>query len=234
MKKGMITLCTIIVVLLGVFIGIKLFGTINKTDSPNVAQNNEVAEAGKIENKDVNEDEFAEFNANEEISESTDEDFQTIKNEEEKEKDEAVEETSEEAITIEVYEDKYVVKKDERLYSIAREVLTKNNLDPEDKVNLSKALKLLELANQDVIENRDMLIEGTKLLIPTGANFDEPTEKIGSAYTIQVGDTLTSIAYEQMPWCSDINTAIDLIKVNNNIESDKILADTTIYIPQEN
>lgn len=234
MKKGMITLCTIIVVSLGVFIGIKLFGTIDKTNNANVLQNSQAVEENKAVDEASNKEEFAEFEANEEISENTNEDFQTIKNEEKKEKDQAAEESSEEAITIEVYKDTYVVKKDERLYSIARKVLTKNNLDPEDKGNLSKAVELLKLANQDIIENPDMLTEGTELLIPTGGNFDKLSKQEGKAYVIQESDSLWDIASRLMPEC-EITTAIELIKTNNNIsDANHVEVGTTIYIPQEN
>jgi len=236
-KKGVLILSVAIIVILGLFVGIKISNSFGGTNSTNKATLNENE---KLENKQDNkekDDSIGYSTTDEDVNDSNinDKNREQIDTQKKKildqgmsydsskieEKKDAQEE--ENAIQIEVYKDKYAVQNGDTLFSIAREFF------PQDVVG--KAVKYIALANK--INDSDEIYVGQELYIPTQENFeDEELDKKGTAYKVKVGDTLSSIAASKMTWCS-VDTAIKLLKESNNIENaDLLQANSIIYIPQ--
>ncbi|KYH31905.1 cell division suppressor protein YneA [Clostridium tepidiprofundi DSM 19306] len=241
-KKGVLILSVAIIVVLGLFVGIKISNSFGGTNSTNKATLNENENLeNKQDNKetddsigysttneDVNDENVDDSNINDKNREQIDTQKEKILDQgmsydSSKIEDEEDAQEEENAIQIEVYKDKYAVQKGDTLFSIAREFF------PQDVVG--KAVKYIALANK--INDSNEIYVGQELYIPTQENFeDEEPDKKGTAYKVKVGDTLSSIAASKMTWCS-VDTAVELLKESNNIENaDLLQANSIIYIPQ--
>lgn len=125
---------------------------------------------------------------------------------------------------IKVYDDQYIVKKGDTLYTIGRKFFVEKELL--DGIGTIK--KINTLGNSDIIK------EGDKLHIPIGSNFDKKVDETTAnnyrSYIVKKGDTLTEIAKEEMDWC-DFNTGIRLLRQANNIVNDTIKENQKLIIP---
>lgn len=243
-KKGIIILSITVVVLVGLFVGIKINNSVNTANKQTLKPNDKIQEkedTNKNTNKDigfeytidegktdenqkkVNNDESEEKVDNNQSEKTIDKE---IVNETDKTTEEEKNKNSEDAIQIEVFNDKYAVQKGDTLFSIARDFC------PDEAVG--EAEKLIKLANE--IKNENKIYVGQELYIPTESNFEKKSEKSlednGVAYEVKKGDNLSTIAVSNMSWC-DIDTAVELLMENNNMEdADCLQANTVIYIPQ--
>lgn len=257
-KKIAITVCTIAVVVLAVFIGTKLMT--NTNDDPNLATSEVVnssmdltgevtkeKENGKEEEKKTMEEEVKEDNSNstetneskdDEIDQTTDKikesDNLLFEKEEDREEDKketsSIDENTKKSV--EVFSDMYTVKDNETLSQIAKTCLERNNLDLDNALFFNRAIDVIIGINS--IENPNVIIAGTKLYMPT-VNAFEGILPDGDAYEVKEGDTLFSIVRNEMSWCEDIAKAKEAVMNNNKIENENsIQAGSVIYIPEEN
>ncbi|CAM2904387.1 LysM peptidoglycan-binding domain-containing protein [Hathewaya histolytica] len=273
-NKGIVLVSTTVVVLLGLFLGLKFINKPKNEVGTNV-KNTEVAKAN--EEKEEKKDNFLSQSLREEKERKEKEEKDTIKDDTKEEKDtketssekdkenkdsketnsEKEDEKKEESKTtsgnkVEVYDDKYVVKKGDTLFSIAKEYF--------ENESINEAMQLIQKINK--MENAGVLREGDKLLIPTEDNIKnekddktkekeedkktnsntkedkkedkkETSQSKGNTYTVKKGDTLIDIANNHMKWCKG-DEAVKLLMKNNNLKSATDLkADQKIYIPTE-
>jgi hypothetical protein len=211
MKKGIISVSTIAVVILGVFFAVRFIGgpktatNIKTTDDSIVQKSNEVL-----------------TNANEES------DLSTSKPQVEIENTEGISTNEMDAVYI---NDKtnvgvYTVKKDDTVFSIANAYMPS-----EDK---NKTVEFIK--NRNSMDESYKISEGQKIVIPYEKTI-EPSKAVGTdvntnEYVIKKQDTLTSIAKVNMPTYS-IKQAIEMIKETNKItDENDIKEGTHINIPK--
>ncbi|WP_142413965.1 LysM peptidoglycan-binding domain-containing protein [Hathewaya massiliensis] len=267
-NKGIVLVSTIVVVLLGLFLGLKF---INKPENKAEGNAKNMKVAGENKKKEEEKDNFLSQSLREEKGRKQKEEDEdrlkereedTLKEEKSLKEDKKDEEDSKttNARGIEVYDDKYVVKKGDTLFSIAKQYF--------DNDNLNKAVVLIKEINN--MDNMAIIKDGDKLLIPTEKNLKEEkkqnkenikeekdtrdthkenkedtedkdkkrdskdekeTSSKGKAYIIKKGDTLTAIANEKMDWCKS-NEAIKLLIENNDLkDANDIKENQKIYIP---
>ena len=252
-KKIAITVCTIAVVVLAVFIGTKLMT--NSNDDPNIASNGVVESnvdlTGEVtkekedskEEKDTTQEEIKEDDSNlretndsqdDEIDQTTDKtkesDNLLFEKEEDREETSAIDENTKKAV--EVFNDMYTVKDNETLNQIANKCLERNHLELENALYFNRAIDVI-IGINDLI-NPNLIMAGTKLYMPTVKAFEGILPE-GDAYEVKEGDTLFSIVKNNMSWCEDIAEAKESIMNNNKIENENsIQAGSVIYIPEEN
>lgn len=234
-SKGIILASTMVVVLLGTFLGVKFVNRTNNNAKINKSAESQVSNKTKVNKRTNFLEESLKENKEEDNKKSEDENKQTINDKdnskEEQEKNKEIEKDKTEAKTtnadsISIYDDQYVVKKGDNLFTIAKQFSTS------DDVN--EVIQVIKDINK--IEENSLIKEGDKLYIPTEENFKSSKEEIakkGNAYVVKEGDTLTSIASKEMKWC-DSKKAIKLIMENNNIKkAEELKANQKIYIPTE-
>ncbi|MGH4125941.1 MAG: LysM peptidoglycan-binding domain-containing protein [Clostridium sp.] len=211
MKKGIITVSTIAVVILGVFFALRFIGgretaTNVKTKNDSIVQkNNEVLTKG-----------------NEESKLSVSEPEQEIENTEEQSTNEMDAAYINDKSNVGIY----TVKKDDTVFSIA-----KTYMPSQDKSKIVGFIK-----NRNSINESYKISEGQKIVIPyekavkTAKALE--SDVITKEYIIKKQDTLTSIAKNNMP-SYGVKQAIEMIKQTNEItDENKIKEGTQIYIPK--
>lgn len=259
-KKIAITVCTIAVVVLAVFIGTKLMT--NSNDDPSIASNEVVKssmdltgevtkekekenskEDSKEDEKKTIEEEIKEDDSNlretndsqgDEIDQTTDKikesDNLLFEKEEDREETSSIDENTKEAV--EVFNDMYTVEDNETLSQIAKKCLERNDLQLDNALYFNRAIDVIIGINS--IEDPNVIIAGTKLHMPTIKAFEGILPE-GDAYEVKEGDTLFSIVRNEMSWCEDIAKAKETIMNNNKIDNENsIEAGSVIYIPEEN
>lgn len=260
-NKGIVLVGTIVIVLLGLFLGLKFTNKPGNKVGTNVNNTKVAAESKK---KEEQKDNFLSQSLREEKErkdKDKDEEDKDLNREQEKDtlKEEDLKEDNKEENTkeereekskttnakgIEVYDDKYVVKKGDTLFSIAKQYF--------DKDNVNKAVGLIKEINK--IDKSVLIKEGDKLLIPTEDNLKgekqrktqnikgndnekqdtkdgKDTSSKGKAYIVKKGDNLTKIVKENMNWCTK-DKAIKLLIENNDLKNaNDIKENQKIYIP---
>ncbi|MBZ9684903.1 LysM peptidoglycan-binding domain-containing protein [Clostridium estertheticum] len=211
MKKGIISVSTIVVVILGVFFALRFIGgsktatNIKPTDDSIVQKSNEGL-----------------TNENEGSNLSTSETQQGIEN---------TEGQSTNEMDVAYINDKtnvgiYTVKKDDTVFSIA-----KTYMPSQDKTKIVEFIK-----NRNSIDASYKISEGQKIVIPYEKTIETSktveTDVNTSEYIIKKQDTLTSIAKVNMPTYA-VKQAIEMIKETNKItDENNIKEGTHIYIPK--
>ena len=217
MKKGIITISTIVVVILGVFFAMRFIGgnesANTQTPNDNVVQSDTTTSTNNNEAL-TNENEEATIDSNLVEKEVTD--TQGVS-------------TSE--MDVAYINDKtnvgiYTVKKNDTVFSIAKAYMP--NYDK------SKVLEFIKGRNS--MDASYTIAEGQKIVIPyekaieTSKAVSSQTNAI--EYTVKKQDTLTSIAKNNMP-SYNIKQAIDMLKQANKITNENSIKEGTIlYIPK--
>jgi hypothetical protein len=217
MKKGIITISTIVVVILGVFFAMRFIG------------GNESANTQTPNDNVVQSDTTTSTNNNEALTNESEE--ATIdSNQVEKEvKDTKGVSTNE--MDVAYINDKtnvgiYTVKKNDTVFSIVKAYMP--NYDK------SKVLEFIKGRNS--MDASYTITEGQKIVIPYEKAI-ETSKAVASQtnaieYTVKKQDTLTSIAKNNMP-SYNIKQAIDMLKQENKITDENSIKEGTIlYIPK--
>ncbi len=217
MKKGIITISTIAVVILGVFFAVRFIGgkensaNVKTTEDSIVQSDNSVTE----DNNQALTDENEESNLN---TSETQEEVENTQGESTNEMDAAY-------INDKTNVGIYTVKENDTVFSIARTYMPSH-----DKGEIVEFIK-----NRNSIE-KDYIKVGQKIVIPYEKAIEKATA-VGSEtntieYTVKKQDTLTSIAKSNMPSYS-VKHAIEMLKETNKItDENTIKAGTVIYIPK--
>lgn len=247
MKKSVIAVCTVAVVTAGVFLGVKLMAKPNTSKVQNTAMLQDKKTEEKKENdksnflsQNVDNDKASEEKkdnketvTDEKDSKNTSDknDKQTIKEEvnnkedkkslEDEKKDESKTTSGKE---VEVYDDQYIVKKGDNLFTIGKQFFVKNNV--------TEGITLIKEINK--LDDNSLIKVGDKLYIPTENNFESKKQeaKGQKSYEVKAGDTLTKIAETEMNWC-DSQTGVKLLKETNKLQNDNIQKGQKIVIPTE-
>lgn len=211
MKKGIITVSTIVVVILGVFFALRFIGgretatNVKTKDDSIVQKNNEVLK-----------------NENEESNLGATKTEQGIENTEGKSTNEMDAAYINDKSNVGIY----TVKKDDTVFSIA-----KTYMPSQDKSKIVEFIK-----NRNSIDESYKISEGQKIVIPyekaraTAKAVDSDVNT--KEYIIKKQDTLSSIAKNNMPSYA-VKQAIEMIKQTNKITNEnKIKEGTHIYIPK--
>ena len=217
MKKGIITISTIVVVILGVFFAMRFIG--GKESANTQTPNDNVVQSNSEVSTDNNE---ALISESEEATISPNEVEKEVKD---------TEEVSTNEMDAAYINDKtnvgiYTVKKDDTVFSIVKAYMPNH-----DK---SKVVEFIK--NRNSIDASYTIAEGQKIVIPyekaieTAKAVTSQTNTI--EYTVKKQDTLTSIAKNNMP-TYNIKQAIEMLKQGNNItDENSIKEGTIIYIPK--
>ncbi len=216
MKKGIITISTIAVVILGVFFAVRFIGgsgdtaNVKSPDDSIVQRDNSIAKGN------------SEALVNEESILSTSETQNEAENTQVK---------STNKMDVAYVNDKtdvgiYTVKKNDTVYSIARAYMPSHEKD-----------KIVDfIKNRNNMNELYSIKEGDKIVIPYEKAFETSatvaSEVDTSKYTIKENDTLTSIAKSIMP-SYNAKHAIEMLKEENKITNENdIKAGTVINIPK--
>jgi LysM repeat protein len=219
MKKGIITISTIAVVILGVFFAVRFIG--GKEDVTNVKSPDDViVQKDKSTSTENNE---ALTGENEESNVTTSEGQKEVQNT----KDEVTNEMDVPYLTDKTDVGTYIVKKDDTVFSIA-----KTHMPSHDK---GKVVEFIKTRNN--IDKAYTIKEGQKIVIPyekaITTSIAVASEVDNSKYTIKENDTLTSIAKNVMPTYNSKH-AVEMLKKENNIKNENdIKAGTVINIPKK-
>lgn len=216
MKKGIITISTIAVVILGVFFAVRLIG------GGQSATNTELPKDNILQSDNSLPKDNSEAITNEEGN---------IKTNEIQEEVTSTTEESSNDMDATYINDKtnvgiYTVKKDDTIFSIV-----KTYMPSHDKSKVFEFIK-----NRNSIDASYNIEVGQKIVIPYEKEF-ETSKTVASdentiEYTIKKQDTLTSIAKNNM---STYNTkqAIEMLKKENKITDENAIKEgTIIYIPK--
>jgi hypothetical protein len=218
MKKGIITISTIAVVILGVFFAVRFIGGGEDTTNAELPKDN-IVQSDKALPKDnsealTNENEEGDINANkiqEEVTATT-------------------EETSNDMDATYINDKTnvgiYTVKKDDTVFSIV-----KTYMPSHDKSKIVEFVK-----NRNSIDASYNIKVGQKIVIPYEKEFEISKTVASDAntieYTIKKQDTLTSIAKNNMS-TYNITQAIEMLKKENKITDENAIKEgTIIYIPK--
>jgi len=218
MKKGIITISTIAVVILGVFFAVRFIG--GREDVANVkSPDNSIVQDDKSVAKDNNE---TSTNENEESNVTTSETENQVENTQEKSTNEMDAAYINDKTNVGIY----TVKKDDTVFSIAKAYMPSY-----DKSKIVDFIK-----NRNGIDKSYKIAEGQKIIIPYEKAVETSTpvasEVDNSKYTIKENDTLTSIAKSKMSTYS-IKHAIEMLKETNKItDENAIKVGTVINIPK--
>lgn len=218
MKKGIITISTIAVVILGVFFAVRFIGGNESASNTQPATDNLVQS-----------DEPASNDNNEVLINGNEED--TINSNEAEKEVKGAQEVSANEMDSAYINDKtnvgiYTVKKDDTVFSIV-----KTYMPSHDKKKIVEFIK-----NRNNMDAAYTIAEGQKIVIPY-EKASETSKAVTSQsntteYTVKKQDTLTSIAKNNMP-SYDIKQAIDMLKEGNKIvDENSIKEGTIIYIPK--
>lgn len=214
MKKGIISVSTIVVVILGVFFALRFIG------GRETATNVKVPDNSIVESNEVL------TNTNEESKLIGNDAQQNIENTE-------VQSTNE--MDAAYINDKtnvgiYTVKKNDTVFSIV-----KTYMPSQDK---SKVLEFIK--NRNSIDESYKISEGQKIIIPYEKSIEkslETSKVVGtdvntSEYIVKKQDTLTSIAKNNMS-SYGVKQAIEMIKETNKITDENVIKEGAhIYIPK--
>lgn len=218
MKKGIITISTIAVVILGVFFAVRFIG--GKESTANVKPSEEsIVQSDNSVSKDNNE---AITNENEESNISASEAQNEVENTQ-------VKSTNE--MDVAYINDKtnvgiYTVKKNDTVFSIAKTYMPSHEK--------SKIVEFIKTRNS--IDELYNIKEGQKIVIPYEKAIESATA-VGSEantieYIVKKQDTLTSIAKNNMPTYA-VKRAIEMLKETNKITDENAIKEGThIYIPK--
>ena len=217
MKKGIITIATIAVVVLGVFFAVRLIGGENTANvkTPEDA----IVQSDNSITKDNNE---AVTNDNEESNLNTSEAQQEIENAQ----GQSTNEMDTAYINDKTNVGTYIVKKDDTVFSIA-----KTYMPSYDKSEIVEFIK-----TRNSIDGLYNIKEGQSIVIPYEKAIETATA-VGSdanavEYIIKKQDTLTSIAKNNMP-SYNVKHAIEMLKETNKITNENAIKEgTIIYIPK--
>lgn len=160
-----------------------------------------------------------------------DKDTKTTGNQDSKKDDEhdksssqSTENTDSTVKVVKVYDDQYIVKKGDTLYTIGKKFFVEDELT--EGINTMKKINKIGLS--------DLIKEGDKLYIPVASNSPKKTSEVMGkdyrSYIVKKGDTLTNIVKEEMEWC-DVDTGLKLIKDANKISNDTIKENQKLIIP---
>lgn len=217
MKKGIITISTIAVVILGVFFAVRFIG--GRENSANLKTTEDsVVQSDNSVTEDTNQ---ALIDENEESNISTGETQEGLENTQ----GESTNEIDAVYINDKTNVGIYTVKEKDTVFSIARTYMPSHDN--------SKIVEFIK--NRNSIE-KDNIKVGQKLVIPYEKAIETATA-VGSdantiEYTVKKQDTLTSIAKSNMPSYS-VKHAIEMLKETNKIaDENTIKAGTVIYIPK--
>ena len=217
MKKGIITISTIVVVILGVFFAVRFIG--GRENSANLKTTEDsVVQSDNSVTEDTNE---ALIDENEEGNVSTVETQEGLQNTQ----GESTNEIDAVYINDKTNVGIYTVKENDTVFSIARTYMPSH-----------KNSEIVEfIKNRNSIE-KDNIKVGQKLVIPYEKAIETATavgsEANAMEYTVKKQDTLTSIAKSNMPSYS-VKHAIEMLKETNKIaDENAIKAGTVIYIPK--
>ena len=219
MKKGIITISTIAVVILGVFFAVRFIGNGESATNKELPKDNIVQSDNSLSKNNsialTNEDEKSNINANEiedeVIASST-------------------EETSNDMDATYINDKTnvgiYTVKEADTVFSIVQTYMPSH-----DKSIIFEFIK-----NRNNMKTLNDIKVGQKIVIPYEKEFDTSkavdSESSSTKYTIKKEDTLTSIAKINMP-TYNIKQAIEMIKTENKItDEDAIKEGALIYIPK--
>lgn len=211
MKKGIITISTIAVVILGVFFAVRFIGKGENATNTELPKDN-IVQSDKALPKDnseeiTNEDEEDIIGANE-IQDGSANDMDAV--------------YMNDKTTVGIY----TVKKDDTVFSIVKTYMPSHEK--------SKVLEFIKSRNG--IDAAYNIKVGQKIVIPYEKEI-EISKAVGSEastieYKIKKQDTLTSIARNNMP-SYDIKEAIDKLKKENKITDENAIKEgTLIYIPK--
>lgn len=250
MKKGIIVICTIIVMVLGVFFATKLIDKESKVSDNSKKQNivlNNNQSKDKIKTNDpqntnidkekenTNSEKLVEENKNNDnVTEKklinkgklNEEEEETNKKPNELDRDvdnERDDERDDETSSNDAIKlGKYKIEKGDTLFKIAKAYMPNSNID--------KVVKTIMEENN--ITDVNLIKVGDEIAIP----YEEPNKivsaSLGNKYTIQKGDSLFKIAKNQMSKYSE-KQAVEKIKEVNKISNENdIKAGNIIYIPQ--
>jgi hypothetical protein len=218
MKKGIITISTIAVVILGVFFAVRFIGKGENATNTELPKDN-IVQSDKASPKDNSE---AIINTEEEDIISTN-DIQEVV--------EATQDENANDMDTTYMNDKttvgiYTVKKDDTVFSIV-----KTYMPSHDK---NKVLQFIKIRNSmDAAYN---IKEGQKIVIPyeKEVGTSKPVDSKASSieYKIKKQDTLSSIARNNMP-SYKIKQAIEKLKEENKITDENAIKEgMLIYIPK--
>jgi hypothetical protein len=215
-KKGLITISTIAVVILGVFFAVRFIGAGDKAENAKLPEDSIVTSDNSIikdNNKPIVNEE-----SNLDVSESQSDALDT-------------EENSTNEMDADYRTDKtnvgiYTVKKDDTVFSIVNTYMPSH-----DKTKILEFIK-----NRNGINDSYKISEGQKIVIPYEKAIETSvaasSETNTTEYTIKKEDTLTSIAKNNMPTFS-VKHAIEMIKETNKIKDENAIKEgTLINIPK--
>ena len=218
MKKGIITISTIAVVIVGVFFAVRFIGNGESATNKELPKDNIVQSDNSLSKNNsialTNEDEESNINANEiqeEVIASTEESSNDM---------DAIYINDETNVGI------YTVKEADTVFSIV-----KTYMPSHDKSIIFEYIK-----NRNNMKTLNDIKVGQKIVIPYEKEFETSkavdSEATSTKYTIKKEDTLTSIAKINMP-TYNIKQAIEMIKTENKItDEDAIKEGALIYIPK--
>lgn len=248
MKKSIIAVCTLAVVTAGVFLGVKLMAKPNASKVQNTAmlqdnkaeekkendknnflsknvENDKTSTEEKKDNKETVTDEKDNKDAVDKNNKQTmKEDVNNKDNNKPVQDDKNNESKTTNGKEIEVYDDQYIVKKGDNLFTIGKQFFIKDNI--------SEGITLIKEINK--LNDNSLIKVGDKLFIPTENNFDYKKQEAKGqrSYEVKSGDTLTKIAEREMNWCNS-QTGVKLLKEMNKLQSDSIQKGQKIIIPTE-
>lgn len=217
MKKGIITIATIAVVVLGVFFAVRLIGGENtanvKTPEDNIVQSDN--SITKDNNEEVTSD-------NEESNLNTSEVQEEIENAQ----GQNANEMDTAYINDKTNVGTYIVKKDDTVFNIA-----KTYMPSHDKNEIVEFIKIRNGLDKDFnIEIGQSIVIPYEKAIETATTVGSEANAI--EYTIKKQDTLTSIAKNNMP-SYNVKHAIEMLKETNKITNENAIKEgTIIYIPK--
>ncbi|MBU3145952.1 LysM peptidoglycan-binding domain-containing protein [Clostridium sp. CF012] len=215
MKKGIISVSTIVVVILGVFFALRFIGGRETATNVKTPDDSIVQKSNEVLTKEK-----------EESNLSTNEVETRIENSE----GQSTNEMDSAYINDKTNVGIYTVKKNDTLFSIAKAYMPN-----QDK---SKVLEFIKIRNS--IDESSNISEGQKLVIPYEKAMEtsmETSKVVGtdvntSEYIIKKQDTLTSIAKNNMSSYA-VKQAIEMIKETNKItDGNDIKEGAHIYIPK--
>lgn len=215
MKKGIITITTIAVVILGVFFAVRFIGSGEnaanvKTPDDNLVQSHN--EMIKDNNKSI------------EIEDEEDDDDLSLS--EGQKEEENTNEMDNTYINDKTNVGIYTVKKNDTVFSIVSTHMP--------SYDTKKILEFIK--NRNEMDETYKIVEGQKIVIPYEKSIEASTSTVSDSntfqYIIKSQDTLTSIAKNNMPTYG-IKHAIEVLKKTNNItDENAIKVGTTISIPK--
>lgn len=220
MKKGIISVSTIVVVILGVFFALRFIGgrenaTNIKTPTDSIVKNDNLIPEGNTEAL-----------TNDVVTK------EVLTNENEVEN---IQGKSSNEMDLAYINDKtdvgiYTVKKDDTVFSIVQ-----TYMPSQDKIKVLEFIK-----NRNSMDEKYKIEVGQKIVIPYEKSIETSTvtskavvaDDNTSKYTIKKQDTLTSIAKNNMATYS-VKQAIEMLKETNKITDENAIKEgTIIYIPK--